>query len=76
LVPQFDCPIYKAVFTDPRWYLQFVVVEGLLSSSNPESYAGGSFATSRVSQAGHIKEVGTRRREIPRRRELQFKKIV
>jgi hypothetical protein len=31
------------------------VVEGLVSSSNPESYAGGSFATSRVSQAGQIK---------------------
>jgi hypothetical protein len=47
------------------------MVEGLVSSSNPESYIGGSFATSKVSQAGQIKEVGTRRREIPRRRELR-----
>jgi hypothetical protein len=53
-----------------RWYLHLVVVEGLVSSSNPESYAGGSFATSRVSQARQVKRVGTRRREIPRRREL------
>jgi len=51
------------------------VVEGLVSSSNPESYAGSSFATSRVFQAGQVKRVGTRRREIPRRRELQLKKI-
>jgi len=49
------------------------MVEGLVSSSNPESYAGGSFATSRVSQAGQVKRVGTRRREIPRRRELRLK---
>jgi hypothetical protein len=33
------------------------VVEGLVSSSNPESYAGGSIATSRVSQIGQIKEL-------------------
>jgi len=49
------------------------VVGGLVSSSNPESYAGGSFATSRVSQAGQVKRVGTRRREILRRRELRLK---
>jgi hypothetical protein len=53
-----------------------VVVEGLVSSSNPESYAGGSFATSRVSQGRQVKEVGTRRREIPRRRELRLKKFL
>ena len=51
----------------PRWYLHLVVVEGLVSSSNPESYAGCSFATNRVSQVGNIKRVGTKRREIPRR---------
>jgi len=49
------------------------VVEGLVSSSNPESYAGGSLATSRVSQTGQVKRVGTKRREIPRRWELRLK---
>jgi len=48
-------------------------VEGLVSSSNPESYAGGSFATSTVSQAGQVKRVGTRQREIPRRWDLRLK---
>jgi len=66
--------IYGHSDCTPRWYLHLVVVEGLVSSSNPESYAGGSFATSRISQAGQGKRVGTRRREKPRRRELRFKK--
>ena len=35
-----------------------------MSSSNSESYAGGSVATSRVSQAGQVKRVEARRREI------------
>jgi hypothetical protein len=35
-----------------------LVVEGLVISSNPQNYAGGSFATSRVSQAGQVKRVG------------------
>jgi len=59
-----------------RWYRHLVVVEGLESSSNPESYAGGSLANSRISQAGQVKRVGTRRREIPRRRELRQKKKI
>jgi len=65
--------LIAAYFTTPRWYLHLVVVEGLVSSSNPESYAGGSFATSMVSQAGQVKQVGTRRREIARRRERRLK---
>jgi len=48
------------VFLFLKIFTSLVVVEGLESSSNPESYAGGSFATSRVSQAGQIKRVGTR----------------
>ena len=47
--------------------------EGLVSSSNSESNTGGGFTTSSVSQAGQVKRVGTRRREIPRRRELRQK---
>jgi hypothetical protein len=56
--------------TLPRCYHHLVWVEGLVSSSNPESYAGGSIATNRVSQAGQVKRVETRRREIPRIRKL------
>jgi hypothetical protein len=52
-------------------YLHLAMVEGLVSSSDPESKAGGSIATSRVSQAGEIKRVGTRRREMSRRWEIQ-----
>jgi hypothetical protein len=62
-----------SILKTPRWYLHLVVVEGLVSSSNPESYAGGSIATSRVSHARQVKRLGTRRREIPRRRELRYK---
>jgi hypothetical protein len=51
--------------------LHLVVAEGLVSSSNPESSSGGSIATSRVSHAGQVKRVGTRRKEIPRRWELR-----
>jgi hypothetical protein len=40
----------------PRWYLHLVVEEGLVSSSSPESYAGGSFASRRVSEAGQKTE--------------------
>jgi hypothetical protein len=39
-------------------YLNLVVVNGLVISSNPQSYAGGSFATSRVSQAVQVRRVG------------------
>jgi len=46
------------------------VVDGLVSSNNPESEAGGSIAASRVSQDGQVKRVGTRR-ETARRRELR-----
>jgi len=38
----------------PRWYLYFDVVVGLAWSNDPESYAGGSFATRRVSHAGQV----------------------
>jgi hypothetical protein len=47
-----------------RWYLQLVRVEGLVSSDNPQSQAGDGIATNRVFQAGQVKRVGTRRREI------------
>jgi hypothetical protein len=40
---------------DPsRWCLHFVVVRGLAWSKDPESCAGGSFATGRVSHAGLV----------------------
>jgi hypothetical protein len=37
-----------------RWCLHFVVVGGLVWSKDPESCAGGSFATGRVSHAGVV----------------------
>jgi hypothetical protein len=36
-------------------YLYFDVVVGLVWSNDPESYAGGSVATGRVSLAGQVK---------------------
>jgi hypothetical protein len=42
-------------------------MEGPVSTSNPDSSAGGSTATSRVCQAGQIKRVGNRGTEVPRR---------
>jgi hypothetical protein len=39
----------------PRlWYPYFVVVARLAWSNDPESYAGGSVATSRASQAEQV----------------------
>jgi hypothetical protein len=39
----------------PRlWYPYFVVVARLAWSNDPESYAGGSLATGRASQAGQV----------------------
>jgi hypothetical protein len=38
----------------PRWCLYFDVVVGLAGSNDPESYAGGSIATGRVTQAGQV----------------------
>jgi hypothetical protein len=39
----------------PRfWYPYFVVVARLAWSNDPESYAGGSVATGRASQAGQV----------------------
>jgi hypothetical protein len=38
-----------------RRYLYFDVVVGLAWSNDPESYAGGSVATGRVSYAGQVK---------------------
>jgi hypothetical protein len=43
-----------------------------MSFINFESQAGGSVATCRVFQVGQVKRVGTRRREMPRNRELQY----
>jgi hypothetical protein len=37
-----------------RWCLHFVVVGGLAWWKDPESYAGGSIATGRVSHAGLV----------------------
>jgi hypothetical protein len=53
-----------------RWYLYIVAEEGPLSSSNPDSQAGGSIATNRVFQAGEFKRVGTGR-EKPTRTKLR-----
>jgi hypothetical protein len=39
----------------PRRYHYFDVVVGLEWSHDPESYAGGSVATGRISHAGQIK---------------------
>jgi hypothetical protein len=39
----------------PRNYPYFDVVVGLAWSYDPESYAGGSVATGRVSHAGQVK---------------------
>jgi hypothetical protein len=38
----------------PRWCLYFDVVVALAGSNDPESYAGGSIATGRVTQAGQV----------------------
>jgi len=48
---------FKAPF---HWYLQLVVVERVVSSGNPESYASSSSAAGRVSQVRQIKKVGNR----------------
>ena len=39
----------------PRRCSYFDVVVGLVWSNDPESYAGGSVATGRVTQAGQVK---------------------
>jgi hypothetical protein len=46
-------------YTIPPYYLHFVVVVGLVWSCDPESYAGGSFATRRISHAGQVKGDGS-----------------
>jgi hypothetical protein len=38
----------------PRWCLYFDVVVGLVWSNDPESYAGGSVATGRITHAGQV----------------------
>jgi hypothetical protein len=41
---------------DPhRWCLHLVVVVGFECSRDPESYAGGSVATGRITHAGQVK---------------------
>jgi hypothetical protein len=41
---------------DPhQWCLHLIVVIGFERSWDPESYAGGSIATGRVTHAGHVK---------------------
>jgi hypothetical protein len=49
---------YKVVkeLIPPRWCIYFDVVVGLAGSNYPESYAGGSIATGRVTQAGQVEE--------------------
>ena len=49
----------------PLWCLHRNVVGEFASFRDPEGYAGGSVATGRVSQAGQVKRVEARRREIP-----------
>jgi hypothetical protein len=38
-----------------RWCLHLIVVVGFEWSRDPESYAGGSLATGRVTHAGQVK---------------------
>jgi hypothetical protein len=38
-----------------RWCFHLVMVVGLVCTNDPESYAGGSVATGRASQAGQFK---------------------
>jgi hypothetical protein len=38
-----------------RWYLHLIVVLGFECSRDPESYAGGSIATARVTHIGQVK---------------------
>jgi hypothetical protein len=48
--------LLRYLFMKPhRRYLYFDVVVGLAWSNDPESYAGGSVATGRVSHAGQVK---------------------
>jgi hypothetical protein len=49
----------------PQRYFHLDVVEGLACPGNPESYAGGSLATGRISKPDRSIWVGTRQREIP-----------
>jgi hypothetical protein len=42
------------IYLTPRWCLYFDVVVGLVWSNDPESYAGGSVATGRVTHAGQV----------------------
>jgi hypothetical protein len=37
-----------------RWCFHLVVVVGFVCTNDPESYAGGSVATGRASQAGQV----------------------
>jgi hypothetical protein len=39
----------------PRWCIRLVVAVGFAYSNDLRSYAGGSVATGRVSQAGQVK---------------------
>jgi hypothetical protein len=51
-----DAPICSesTVGDSPRWCLYFDVVVGPAGSNDPDSYAGGSIATGRVTQAGQV----------------------
>jgi hypothetical protein len=42
------------ILRTPRWYLYLIVVVGFECSWDPESYAGGSVATGRSTQAGQV----------------------
>jgi hypothetical protein len=66
MFPLFPSNIYDFLVKFPltviqpsRWCLHFVVVGGLAWSKDPESYAGGSIATGRVSNAGLVEGDGT-----------------
>jgi hypothetical protein len=48
----------------PRCCLDLIVVVGFECSSDPESYAGGSVATGRVTNAGQVKERSQMKRDI------------
>ena len=52
------CVQDNLISTERIFCLHFEVVGGLERSNDPESYAGGSVATGRVSQVGEVKGDG------------------
>jgi len=53
------------VYTSPQSYHYFIAVVGFVWSNDPESYAGGSVATARVSLAGQVEGDNADKKGIP-----------